>query len=136
MAFKFSARSKNFLLFVHPDLVAVANRALQLSTVDFAITEGMRTPGRQADLYKAGLSKTLNSRHLHGLAIDIAAYRGDKLVWDWQPYEDISVAFKAASKELDIPIDWGGDFPTFKDGVHYQLTHAAYPDTALRTTGV
>jgi peptidoglycan L-alanyl-D-glutamate endopeptidase CwlK len=34
---------------------------------------------------------------------------------------------KQASKELDIPVDWGGDWESFKDGAHFQLSYSQYP---------
>jgi hypothetical protein len=135
MTFKFGLRSKSNLSFVHPDLIALAYKALELSTVDFVVTEGKRTKARQRELFKSGLSKTLNSRHLQGFAIDVAALYGGKVTWNWQPYEDIAKAFKEASKELGIPVEWGGDWNTFKDGPHFQLPHSDYPDVKDATAG-
>ena len=71
--FRLSARSTARLAGVHPALVAVVGRALCLSPVDFIVTEGRRSPERQAALVRAGASRTLNSRHLTGHAVDVAA---------------------------------------------------------------
>jgi peptidoglycan L-alanyl-D-glutamate endopeptidase CwlK len=128
MTFRFGLRSKAALLGVHPDLIAVAYRALQLSTVDFTVTEGVRSLARQRQLFAEKKSKTLNSRHIGGFAIDVAALVGGKVTWDWAPYEAIAVAFKQAANELGIDLEWGGDWKTFKDGPHFQLSHAAYPE--------
>jgi len=112
---------------VHRDLIRVAERAIALTEVDFMITEGLRTPARQAELVKAGASRTLNSRHLTGHAIDVAAMIGSEVRWDWPLYPRIAKAFKQASKELALPIIWGGDWPRLRDGPHFELDRKVYP---------
>lgn len=112
---------------VHPDLRTVAWRALQLSPLDFRVTEGLRSPARQRELVQAGASLTMNSRHLTGRAIDVVALVGGLVRWDWPLYEQIAEAFKQASAELNIPIVWGGDWPRLRDGPHFELCRKAYP---------
>lgn len=128
MAWRFSRRSLRNLDKVHPHLQAVARRALEISTVDFGVTEGKRTLARQQKLVDAGASKTLHSRHLTGHAIDVAAYVDGKVRWDWPLYHEISWAFKAAADELKVPLIWGGDWASFKDGPHYELDREKYRD--------
>lgn len=125
--YKFSERSAKNLAGVHPHLVAVAALALSLSEVDFAVTEGLRTRARQAELVASGASKTMNSRHLTGHAIDVAAYIGGRISWDWPLYEKIADAFKEASIHIAVPIIWGGDWSSFKDGPHFELDRRKYP---------
>ena len=125
--FRFSQRSLKNLEGVHPDLVKVVHRALQLSAVDFVITEGLRSPERQKQLVQAGASRTLNSRHLSGHAVDVVAWVNGEVRWDWPLYSKISAAFKQASKELSVPITWGGDWPKLRDGPHFELNWKAYP---------
>lgn len=125
--FKFSQRSENNLKDVNADLVKIVRRALQLSPVDFGITEGLRTVERQRQLVAAGKSQTMNSRHISGHAVDVFAYPTASGSWEWKYYEQIATAFKQAAKELNIPVEWGGDWKTLKDGPHFQLPHAAYP---------
>jgi peptidoglycan L-alanyl-D-glutamate endopeptidase CwlK len=127
MTFNFSSRSESRLVGVHPDLVRVVRRALELSPVDFAVVEGLRTKKRQAELLKAGASRTLNSRHLTGHAVDLAPVIGGRIRWDWPPYYPLAKAMKAAAKELGVAIVWGGDWRTFKDGPHFELDRKAYP---------
>lgn len=127
MSFRFSRRSRDRMKGVHPDLIAVAERAIETTPVDFLVTEGLRTPTRQAALVKAGASRTLKSRHQTGHAIDIAALVDGKVRWDWPLYPRIAAAFKAAARELDIPIVWGGDWSTLRDGPHYELDRRRYP---------
>jgi peptidoglycan L-alanyl-D-glutamate endopeptidase CwlK len=131
MTFKFGPRSLNNLIGVHPDLVKVAMRAIDISEVDFAITEGLRTAERQAQLVKSGASRTQNSRHLTGHAIDVAAYvmidGKNEVRWDWPLYTKIARAMNLAAEELGIHIEWGGSWLSFPDGPHFQLPRKEYP---------
>lgn len=123
--FEFSARSLKKLEGVHEDLVRVVKRALELSTIDFAITEGVRTRARQNELVAAGKSWTKNSRHITGHAVDVMAYVNGKGSWAWVHYPIIADAFQKAADELDIEIVWGGSWKQ-KDGVHFELDRKFY----------
>ena len=125
--FTLGHRSKQRLKGVHPDLVKAVECAIQLTTVDFAVLEGLRTPERQKALVEAGASQTLNSRHLTGHAVDLGAWVGDEVRWDWPLYHKIAAAMKDAAKQVDVPIEWGGDWRNFKDGPHFQLPRKTYP---------
>lgn len=125
--FYLSKRSKDALRGVHPDLARLVHRAIQLTRVDFVVTEGLRTIERQKKLKEAGATRTMASRHLTGHAVDVAALVGREVRWDWPLYEPIAEAFKQASRELRIPIEWGGDWVTFRDGPHFQLPRGEYP---------
>lgn len=127
MAFRFSGRSLKNLVGVHDDLVAVTHRALAITTVDFTVIEGVRTVARQKELVAKGASQTMRSRHLTGHAVDLAPYIDGQIRWDWPPFHEIAKAMKQASADLNIPIKWGGDWKTFKDGPHFQLKWSAYP---------
>ena len=133
MGFKLGKRSLSNLEGVHPDLVKVVNRAIELTQVDFTVIEGLRTKERQAQLLKEKKTTTMNSRHLTGHAVDLAAWvipeGSDKgtVSWDWKYYEQIADAMKKAALELKIPIEWGGVWKSFKDGPHFQLPFKQYP---------
>lgn len=127
MTFKLGPASILRLQGIHPDLVKVVERAIQLTGIDFTVLEGLRTKERQAELLKAGATTTMNSRHLTGHAVDLGALVGGKVRWDWPLYYKIADAMKAASAELGIPVEWGGDWKKFKDGPHWQLPHREYP---------
>ena len=126
-SFYLSARSEGRLSPVHADLQRVVRRALELSKVDFTVVEGLRTRERQQELFDAGASKTLNSRHITGHAVDLAPVIAGEIRWDWPPFHDIAKAMKAAAAELRVPITWGGDWKTFKDGPHFELARSTYP---------
>lgn len=127
MSFVFSARSRRALKGVHPDLVAVAEDALALSPIDFRVIEGLRSPARQAELVRAGASRTLNSRHLTGHAIDVVALVNGEVRWDWPLYPRIAAAFKQAARTRGVKLVWGGDWARLRDGPHFELARKAYP---------
>jgi peptidoglycan L-alanyl-D-glutamate endopeptidase CwlK len=123
MTFTLSQKSLEKLTGVKPQLISVVKRALEISMIDFKILEGLRTLERQVMLFKSGKSQTMNSRHITGDAVDLGAIIDGVISWEWKYYEQIAHAMKQASKELNIHIEWGGDWKTFKDGVHFQLPH-------------
>ena len=125
--YKLGPRSQSRLKGVHPDLVKVVERAIQLSTVDFTVLEGLRTIERQKALVDAGSSQTMNSRHLDGHAVDLGAWVDGQVDWSWPLYSRIADAMKRAAKEVGVPIEWGGDWTKFKDGPHFQLPWKEYP---------
>jgi len=127
MAFKLSKRSIGNLIGVHADLVRVVERAIQITEIDFVVTEGLRTKERQAELYKAGASQTMNSRHLTGHAVDLAAWVDNRVDWSWPLYSKLAAAMKSAANEVNVSIVWGGDFRSFKDGPHFELDRKVYP---------
>lgn len=128
MGYKLGLRSKQRLKGVHPDLVAVVKRAIEISDVDFTVLEGMRSVDRQRELVAKGASTTMNSRHLTGHAVDLGAWVGGTVRWDWPLYHKIGAAMKQAADELNIKIVWGGDWNKFPDGPHFQLDWGVYPN--------
>ena len=125
--YKLGPRSQSRLKGVHPDLVKVVERAIEITTVDFTVLEGVRTPERQKVLFEAEASTTLNSRHITGHAVDLGAWVDKQVDWSWPLYHKIAAAMKEAAKELNVAIVWGGDWRTFKDGPHFELDRRKYP---------
>lgn len=119
--FVLGAKSLKTLEGVHEDLVKVVKRAIELTDTDFTVGEGLRTKERQAKLFAEGKSKTLNSKHLTGRAVDLWALKDGKVTWDKSAYDHLAPFVKQAAKELEINIRWGGDFQGFYDGPHYEL---------------
>ena len=120
--------SERRLVGVHRDLVAVVRSARQVSPFRFEISEGLRTPARQAELVKAGKSQTQNSRHLTGHAVDIVVINTDGSAnWSFDRYKSVADVFKKEAARLGIKITWGGDWKTLKDGPHFELDRSAYP---------
>jgi peptidoglycan LD-endopeptidase CwlK len=139
---------------VHPDLVAVVKRAIEITVQDFSVHDGIRTLEEQRRLVASGASQTLESRHITGHAVDLVPYINGKLRWEWDPIHNIADAVRTVAKELGIPIRWGGawdrpftetnDLPedmvadysarrrragkkAFLDGPHFELPTRQYP---------
>ena len=127
MSIVLGARSLSRLEGVHPDLVRVVKKAAAMSDLDFTVLEGLRTLERQKQLMSQGATKTMNSRHLTGHAVDLAPMLGGKVSWDWPLYHRLAKIVKAAAAVEGVPLTWGGDFRTFKDGPHWELSWKAYP---------
>jgi peptidoglycan L-alanyl-D-glutamate endopeptidase CwlK len=144
-----SPRDRKRLSGLHPDLVAVVERAAELDLVAFMVLEGIRSPKRHAALLAAGASQTARSRHLvapdgWAYAVDLGGLvpfedaDGDGqdddgihgLRWDWPLYRRLAEVVKVAADEIDVAIEWGGDWRRFKDGPHFQLPWRDYPGTA------
>lgn len=121
MSFQLSDKSLRRLEGVHPDLVRVVKRAIEITPVDFLVVEGLRTKERQAYLLDAGKSRTMNSYHLTGHAVDIAPIVDGKVSWEWKFFHPMADAMKQAAKELGVELTWGGSWKTFPDGPHFQI---------------
>ena len=107
MAFKLSQRSLDRLDGVDADLIAVVKRAIELTDVDFGVTEGLRTLETQQKYVAAGKSQTLKSKHLEGKAVDLVAYVDGVVTWELNVYDNIADAMKQAAKELGVSLRWG-----------------------------
>lgn len=126
--FTLDAKSLERLDKVHPDLKKVVLEAAKNSQQKFKVLEGMRTLERQRELFAKGATKTLRSRHLTGHAVDIAPVDDDGDVsWDWPLYYVLEPIIKSAASKVGVPINWGGDWKTFKDGPHWELPWTRYP---------
>lgn len=151
--FRLSKRSLERLKGVHPDLVKVVKRALELSEIDFLVLEGIRTLDRQKSLVASGASRTLRSRHITGHAVDLAPIDNKTVSWHWAHYYKLADAMKRAAIELNVPIRWGGVWDkelnsleliepavaayvasqrskgksAFIDGPHFELPSSKYP---------
>jgi peptidoglycan L-alanyl-D-glutamate endopeptidase CwlK len=116
-----NVRSEKNLTGVHEDLVKVVRRAAEITDLDFIVIEGLRTKERQAQLFEKGATRTMNSRHLTGHAIDIAPVIGSEIRWDWPLYHKLAKIIKQAAVDVGVSVKWGGDWVSFKDGPHWEL---------------
>tara|TARA_R110000822_G_scaffold56928_3_gene143608 strand:- start:10524 stop:10988 length:465 start_codon:yes stop_codon:yes gene_type:complete len=110
--FKLSQRSLNKLDGVHPSMVSVVNRAIEITDVDFGVTYGTRTFEEQEKLFKSGRSQTMNSKHLtqddgYSHAVDLVAYFGSDVSWELNVYDNICDAMAQAAREEGLSIKWG-----------------------------
>lgn len=142
--YKLSQRSLDRLTGVNADLAKVVKRAIEISTQDFAITEGLRSKEQCYINYGKGrtvaqcqakgvpnkyaqpnekkvtwLNNPLGSLHATGRAVDLVPYPVD---WkDIKKFEAIAAAMKQAAKELNVKMTWGGDWVKTKDYPHFEV---------------
>ena len=120
MSFQLSQRSLDRLKGVDSKLVEVVKRAIEITEVDFGVTEGLRTLERQKELVAKGASQTLKSKHIGGRAVDLVAYVGPRVSWELKLYDDIADAMRQAAHELDVSLRWGAAW-------HKDLTESSLP---------
>lgn len=123
MAYRLGTGSRSRLAGVHQDLVILCATAIADSgcPIDFTVLEGRRTKARQQYLVKTGASKTMNSRHLTGHAVDLAPWVDGAPSYHWPHYHPLAKHLKAVAKRVGIQVEWGGDWRSFVDGPHWQL---------------
>jgi peptidoglycan L-alanyl-D-glutamate endopeptidase CwlK len=119
MSFKLSQRSLDRLKGLDQDLIDVVQRAIDITEIDFGVSEGLRTLERQKELVEKGASQTLKSKHLGGKAVDLVAYIGPRVSWELKVYDDIADALRQAATEFDVTLRWGAAW------------HNTLPDPAL-----
>jgi len=107
MTFKLSKRSLSNLEGVDERLIAVVRYAISVTKTDFAVICGLRTIEEQRELVAKGASKTMNSRHIGGFAVDLMAYIGDRGSWELNIYDEIADAVKEGAQAVGVPIRWG-----------------------------
>jgi peptidoglycan LD-endopeptidase CwlK len=119
--FFLGAGSLKRLVSVDDRLVKVVKRAIQITHIDFTVVEGLRSKERQAQLVAEGKSQTMNSRHLTGDAVDLAPWVKGTVSWAWPDFRKLAPYVQTAADELAIDVEWGGNWPGFPDGPHWQL---------------
>lgn len=112
MVYSLGEKSYKELVGVHPRLIKVVERAIQLSQQDFSVHDGLRTTDEQKQLVARGASKTMLSKHLPqgdglGHAVDLVPYINGKLRWEWEPIYVIAEAVYLAAKEYEVDLVWG-----------------------------
>jgi peptidoglycan L-alanyl-D-glutamate endopeptidase CwlK len=134
MSFQLNARSIERLAGVHPDLIRVVRGAAlhYKGPGEFIVVEGLRTLERQRELFQAGKSQTMRSRHLTGHAVDLAPMvdvdlDGDlDLTWEPKQFYPIVDAVRASAAAAGVLIEWGYDLWKW-DMPHWQLPRSKYP---------
>lgn len=102
----FSAESLTNLEGVDPRLVEICNLALQV--MDFKVVDGRRTIEEQRINVVRGKSWTLDSKHLDGLAVDLAPW---PICWaDTEMFCVLAGVIRAVAYTKGVRIRWGGDW--------------------------
>lgn len=124
MSLPYDPDPSHHLVGVHPNLVKVFLRACELFKGRARVIEGVRSAQRQAQLYAQGRTvpgkivtwvKVSNHQAKAdglGHAIDAVVMKADgSIEWnDSHQYDALDDAMQAASKELGIPIRYGGNW--------------------------
>ena len=127
MSFYLSQRSKDRIIGIHPDLILITYRAIEITKVDFGIPEfgGLRTTEDQQILFERGVSKAdgieKKSNHQSGNAVDFFPYVSGAADYSYGQCANIACAFFQAAMELGVKIRWGGLFRSFNDKPHIEL---------------
>lgn len=106
-SFTFGQHSETELVGVNVELVGVVRTALKICEVDFSVHDGIRTHDEQQALVTAGASKTMDSRHLTGHAVDLVPYINGKMRWEWAPIFLVALAMQRATIACRTRIRWG-----------------------------
>ena len=134
--FRLSHFSLDKLKNVHPDLIKVVKLAITLTDTDFSVISGVRDLEKQSEFLKNGTTKTLNSRHLTGHAVDLMPYTKDGVSIigktlnqkeNWHYFVSVADAMKKAANQLIVDLIWGGNWKTIIDGYHFELSWKNYP---------
>lgn len=146
--FTLGSRSLANLQGVDDRLASIVEEAIGLTVQDFTVAEGLRTIEQQRLYVARGVSKTMQSRHLTGRAVDLVPWIGGAMRWEWPLIYPIAVAMRTAAVNAGERIVWGGVWdrvlndlgaslrdiqaavieyqarhpgPDFLDGPHYEL---------------
>tara|TARA_R110001592_G_scaffold116081_4_gene317131 strand:- start:591 stop:995 length:405 start_codon:yes stop_codon:yes gene_type:complete len=130
---KFGKRSKDRLKGVNSQLVDLLKAVVD--DYDITVLEGVRSPERQAELFKKGASKldgvTKKSNHQTGKAVDISPWPVD--FEDTKSFYYLAGYMMAEAQKRKVKLRWGGDWnmdqrfsgrdpnQTFDDLVHYEI---------------
>lgn len=86
------------------------------------VSVGHRDKTCQDNAFRDGKSKVKypNSKHnkIPSLAVDIYPIENNEIAWD--KFDELGKIIKYTSKELEIPIIWGGDWK-MRDKPHIEL---------------
>jgi peptidoglycan L-alanyl-D-glutamate endopeptidase CwlK len=133
------SKSAGWLGHLHPALLAGATELIRRSYargIPILITQGMRTIAEQNALYAQGRTrkgaivtnaKGGSSYHNYGLAIDFALLLpdGKSVSWDMSRDGDndkVADWQEVALEAKKLGFEWGGDWSSFKDYSHLQMT--------------
>lgn len=136
MTFSLGAKSRKELAGVDPRLVRVVERAITITKCDFTVHDGIRTIAEQRRYVAQGVSKTMKSKHLQGLAVDLVPWIDGKPRWWWPQIYQIAAAMRDAALDLNVPIRWGVVWDRRLNDLAPGVTDPAALADALRDEGL
>jgi peptidoglycan L-alanyl-D-glutamate endopeptidase CwlK len=114
--FSFGKTSRTRLATCHPDIKAVLNKAIGMSSIDFTVVCGSRDRADQDEAFNNGKSSVQwpNSKHngFPSTAVDIAPYwPGQGIVWHRRNEFIFLAGFICGiAAEMGIEMRWGGNW--------------------------
>lgn len=136
MMYKLGNKSRKELEGVDQRLVMVVEAAIEMSTVDFAVHDGGRTVEEQRKLVEQGYSKTMNSKHLEGRAVDLVPFIEGKLRWWWPQIYEVAAAMYLSARLCRVPIKWGCVWDRRLNDLCQGVTDPAMLPKALQAEGL
>lgn len=108
---------------IKPQLQTVFEKAQKDNPgLRIVVGAGVRSQQDQEKAVKWGWSKTLDSHHADGSAMDVWVLdQNGRVTFDEKQLSSVGAALKKAASELGVKIRWGGDFKSFKDRPHFEL---------------
>ena len=116
-----SELSKKRLEGVDERLKAIVIEAAVRCPFPFNVSEGLRSVEQQREYVRQGKSRTMNSKHLTGKAVDLYPLSMDRKQVDWSRFEELADLMFQVASERGTEIVWGGHWKTFVDKCHFQL---------------
>ena len=138
--FQFSFKSKQKLETCHIDIQTVLDRAIDISPIDFGISEGYRSIEKQQEYYAQGRTAPgkiityidgVNKKGKHNFnpsqAVDIYAFVNGKRNWSKSNMFLLAGLILSISEDffekgiISNKLAWGGFWNSFKDYPHYEI---------------
>lgn len=107
MSFRLGDKSEANLVGVDERVVRVVRRAILITHIDFSVHDGLRTLEEQKKLVASGASRTLDSYHLTGDAVDLVPYVNGKLRWEMPLCNEVARAVFEAAGQEGVRLIWG-----------------------------
>lgn len=107
MSFRLGKASEANLVGVDGRLVQVVRRAILITDIDFMVHDGLRTLEEQKRLVATGASRTLDSLHLVGKAVDLVPWVNGKLRWEMPLCNEVARAVREAAGQEGVRLIWG-----------------------------
>ena len=116
-----SELSKKRLEGVDECLKAIVIECAARCLFPFNVSEGLRSVEQQREYVRQGKSRTMNSKHLTGKAVDLYPLSMDRKQVDWSMFEELADLMFQVASDQGTEIVWGGHWKTFVDKCHFQL---------------
>lgn len=106
-------------------LIKLLDRVAPKLPFDLLVVEGLRTYARQKEFVERGLSRTYKSKHLAGLAVDVAPQKGGEILWENKAaFKLVRKNMLETAKGMGIKVRTGSDWDM--NGVIDEEEIAAY----------